>query len=51
METPQQPHEFEAKVVESLPEKPLKDQDTANITGGLMGSDDDLDDLEVERLR
>lgn len=52
METPQQPNEFEAKAkVESLPEKPVADQDAGAIKGGalLRGGDDDLDDLEVER--
>ena len=51
METPQQSSEFEAKAIESLPEKPVKDQDASEIKGGLMGGDDDLEDLEVERFR
>ena len=51
METPKDPSEFEAKAIESLPEKPVKDQDAGAIKGGALrrGGDDDLDDLEVER--
>lgn len=51
METPQESSEFEAKAIESLPEKPVADKDASDIKGGLMGGDDDLEDLEVERLR
>ena len=29
----------------------LTDQELAKVSGGVRGGDDDLDDLEVERLR
>ena len=51
METPKQSPDLKAKVDESQPEKPLTDEVTSKIAGGQMGGDDDLDDLEVERLR
>jgi hypothetical protein len=53
METPRQPSELEARPIENLPEKPPTDKDADSIKGGairrIVGGDDDLDDLEVER--
>ena len=50
MEKPQQSPQFEAKVTESKPEKPLTDKETADIAGGRAGGDDDdLEELQVQR--
>ncbi len=44
---------FEARPIESLPEKPITEKDADAVKGGairrILGGDDDLDDLEVER--
>ncbi len=37
------------KAVKSLPKTSVKN--AGSVKGGRMGGDDDLDDLEVERLR
>ncbi len=51
MATPKKPSKPNSKVVKSLPKK--ADKDSAIVKGGAMvaGGDDDLEDLEVERLR
>ena len=53
MESPQKPSPFDAKPIESLPEKPVTDKDATDIKGGalLRGGDDDLEDLEIEYRR
>ncbi len=53
MEPHNTPSEQKARPVESVSEKPLNDEEANAVTGGAMlrGGDDDLDDLEVERLR
>ncbi len=49
MATPKKSAKPAPKTVKSLPKTPAKSADS--VKGGLMGGDDDLDDLEVERLR
>ncbi len=51
MEPHNTPSDQKAKPVESLPEKPISDDEANKVTGGTLrlGGDDDLDDLEVER--
>jgi hypothetical protein len=55
METPKTPSNLEPNAVESLPDKPVTDSDADAVKGGavrrIMGGDDDLEDLEVERFR
>lgn len=54
MEKPKTPSQNDSNAstqAKPATEKPITDKDAANISGGLMGGDDDLDDLEVERLR
>jgi hypothetical protein len=51
METPQKQPEFEAKVIESLPEKPTKDQDASDIKGGRKGVNDGLDEVTAQTIR
>ncbi len=51
MATPKKQAKPAAKSVKSLPKKSTKS--ASNVKGGRLtrGGDDDLDDLEVERLR
>lgn len=51
MATPKKPSKSVPKAVKSLPKKSGKG--ALNVKGGAMtrGGDDDLEDLEVERLR
>lgn len=54
MEKPKAPSQHDAqdtKHAKPAVEKPITDTDAANISGGVAGGDDDLEDLEVERLR
>jgi hypothetical protein len=48
MATPKKPARRAAMVVKSLAKKPVKG---SAVKGGAMGGGDDLDDLEVERLK
>lgn len=51
MASPKKTSKPSSKVVKSLPKK--SDKNAAVVKGGALrrGGDDDLDDLEVERLR
>ncbi len=53
MEAPKAPSQQDANdVINTTPAaEPITDTDAAKISGGVMGGDDDLEDLEVERRR
>ena len=49
METPKTPSKLTADAAKSVPDQPITDEEAEGVAGGLMGGDDDLEDLEVER--